>query len=205
MLIGAFRRTTRCRFTPALVQRLLRHPILPNTQPHALPPRSLPMSVMRAVFYWFVYYAFGYITNHLALARSTLVLHDRHLVDAFVDPRRHRYGGPLWLLSLIWRLIPKPDVVILLEAPPGVLQARKQEVPFEETARQREAYLSLMETMKNGHVVDAARPLDLVVGDVNDIILRHLATRIARRFGLAQNSLYRRDPLMLSRVRSEPP
>jgi thymidylate kinase len=205
MLIGAFRRTTRCRFTPALVQRLLRHPIPPNSQPHALPPRSFSMSVMRAVFYWFVYYAFGYITIHLALARSTLVLHDRHLVDAFVDPRRHRYGGPLWLLRLIWRLIPKPDLVILLDAPPGVLQARKQEVPFEETARQREAYLSLMETMKNGHVVDAARPLELVVGDVNDIILRHLATRIARRFGLAQNSLYRRDPLMFSRVRSEPP
>jgi hypothetical protein len=80
-----------------------------------------------------------------------------------------------------------------------VLQARKQEVPFEETARQREAYLSLIKTMKNGHVVDAARPLEHVVGDVNDIILRYLATRVARRFGLAQNSLYRRDPLMFSK------
>jgi len=121
---------------------------------------------------------------HHAFARSTLVLHDRHLVDAFVDPRRHRYGGPLWLLRLIWRLIHKPDLVILLDAPPGVIQARKQEVPFEETARQREAYLSLIETMKDGHVVDAARPLERVISDVNDIILRHLAARIARRSGL---------------------
>jgi thymidylate kinase len=123
-------------------------------------------------------------------------MHDRHFVDALVDPRRYRYGGPSWLLRLIWRIIPKPDLLILLDAPAAVLQGRKQEVSFEESARQREAYLSMMETMKNGHVVDAARPLALVVGDVNDIILRHLATRIERRFGLAQYSLYQHDSFM---------
>jgi thymidylate kinase len=145
---------------------------------------------MRAICYWFVYYTFGYyVTVHLALARATLVMHDRHLVDALVDPRRYRYGGPSWLLRLIWRLAPKPDLVILLDAPPEVLQARKQEVHVEESARQREAYLSLVRTMGNGHVVDAARPLKWVVGDVNDIILRHLTTRIARRFRLEQNAL----------------
>jgi thymidylate kinase len=183
MLIGAFRRTTRCRFTPALLHRLLRRPIPPSSQPHASPPRSLLMSITRAVFYWFPYYMFGYVTAHLALTRSTLVLHDRHLVDAFVDPRRYRYGGPLWLLHLIWRLAPKPDLFILLDAPPGVVRARKPEVPLEEIARQRKAYLSLMRTMSNGYVVDAARPLKHVVGDVNDIILQHLSTRIIRRSG----------------------
>ena len=45
----------------------------------------------------------------------------------------------------------------------------------------------LMKIMRNEHVVDAARPLEHVVRDVNDIILRHLTTRIARRFGLKQN------------------
>jgi thymidylate kinase len=182
---GAFARTTCYGFAPPLLHRLRPHTHTPTGRPHGLPRRSFLTSVLRAVFYWFTYYTFGYyVTVHLALARNALVLHDRHLVDALVDPRRYRYGGPLWLLRLIWRLAPKPDLVILLDAPPGVLQARKQEVPFEETARQREAYLSLMKTMKNGHVVDAARPLELVVGDVNDIILRHLSTRIARRFDL---------------------
>jgi thymidylate kinase len=65
-----------------------------------------------------------------------------------------------------------------------MVQARTQEVPFEETARQREAYLSLVGTMRNGHVVDAARPLEYVVDDVNEIIVQHLATRVARRFEL---------------------
>jgi len=205
-LAGAFPRTAYYSFPPALLDHCLHRPQGTDNQPHESPLRSWSASVVRAVLYWFVYNTFGhYVTVHLALARSTLVLHDRHLVDALVDPRRYRYGGPLWLLRLVWRLVPKPDLVILLDAPPGVLQARKQEVPFEETARQREAYLSLIKTMKNGHVVDAARPLEHVVGDVNDIILRYLATRVARRFGLAQNSLYRRDPLMFSKARNEPP
>jgi thymidylate kinase len=187
--VGAFNKATRYSFPPALLRRLHRHPPRPDPLPHAVPPRSFLASVSRAVLYWFVYHTLGYfVTVHLALASSTLVLHDRHLVDALVDPRRYRYGGPLWLLRLIWRLIPKPDLVILLDAPPEVLQARKQEVPFEETTRQREAYLSLVRTMRNGHIVDVDRPLQEVVDEVNDLILRHLTTRIARRLGLEQGA-----------------
>jgi thymidylate kinase len=185
-LIGAFPKTKLYSFPPALLRRLHRHPMCPDKLPHAAPPRSLLASVSRAVLYWFVYHTFGYyVTVHLALASSTLVLHDRHLVDTLVDSRRYRYTGPSWLLRLIWRLIPKPDLVILLDAPAEVLQARKQEVPFEETTRQRQAYLSLVGTIRNGHVVDAARPMEQVIGEVNDIILRQLTTRIAQRFGLA--------------------
>jgi thymidylate kinase len=180
-LAGAFGHTASRSFPPALLDRLLHRAGTPNDQPHGMPPRSYFASVIRAVFYWFAYHTFGYVMVHVALARSTLVLHDRHLVDALVDPRRYRYGGPPWLLRLIWRLIPKPDLVILLDAPAAVLQARKHEVPFEETARQREAYLSLIKTMKCGRVVDAGRPLPQVVRDVDGIILHHLAARVARQ------------------------
>ncbi|MCA1685043.1 MAG: thymidylate kinase-like protein, partial [Planctomycetia bacterium] len=115
-----------------------------------------------------------------ALARFTLVLYDRHLVDTLVDPKRYRYTGPAWLLRLIWRLIPKPDLVILLDAPADVIRSRKQEVPPEETRRQCEAYRSLVGAMPNGHVVDAARPPEQVAADVDGIILRYLASRVAR-------------------------
>ena len=185
-LIGPFPRSACHGFAPSLLQHLLRQRDRSTDQPHALPPRSFLTSLLRAA-YWFIYYTFGYVIRHLALARSTLVLNDRHFVDILVDPKRYRYGGPLWLLRLIWLVIPKPDLIVLLDAPPKVLQARKQEVPFEETVRQRRAYLSLVRIMGNGHVVDAAQSLDRVIGDVSDIILRHLTMRIARRFGMKQN------------------
>lgn len=182
-LAPAFARSVCWGFAPPLLNRLLRRGGGPTDQPHALPPRSFVTSLARAA-YWFVCHTFGYVYLHLALARSTLVLNDRHFIDILVDIKRYRYGGPLWLLRLIWRLIPKPDLIILLDAPPEVLQARKQEVSFEETAEQRRAYLALVRPLRNGHVVNGAQSLDHVVGDVGDVILRHLATRIARRFGL---------------------
>ena len=185
-LAGAFAGATEYSFPPSVLARLLRRPEGPPTPPHAEPPRSFLASVIRAVCYWFVYSTLGYyVTIHPALARSTLVLHDRHLVDALVDPLRYRYAGPRQLLRLIWRLVPKPDLVILLDAAPEVLEARKRELPFDEMVRQRAAYLSLVRTMTYGHVVDAARPLKQVVGDVCDIVLRHLNARIVRRFRLA--------------------
>ena len=185
-LAGAFAGTTDYSFPPSVLGHFLRRPAERPGSPHAQPPRSYLASVTRAVCYWFVYSALGYyVTIRPALARSKLVLHDRHLVDALVDPVRYRYTGSPWLLRLIWRLTPKPDLVILLDAAPEVLQARKPELPFDERVRQRAAYLSLVRTMTYGHVVDAARPLKLVAGEVSDIILRHLNTRIVHRFGLA--------------------
>lgn len=176
----AFFQTTCHSFPPALLNRC---PDVTCTSPHAVQPRSYVASAVRAILYWFIYYRFGYyVTIHPALARFTLVLYDRHLVDALVDPKRYRYSGPAWLLRLIWRFVPKPDLVILLDAPAEVIQARKQEVSLEETRRQREAYRSLVGTIPNGSIVDVARPFEQVVADVNALILRFLATRVARGF-----------------------
>ncbi len=166
-------------FAPAL-HRLLNRRRHPTDRPHALPSRSLLTSLVRAA-YWFFYYTLGYVMLHVARARSTLVLYDRHFVDILVDAKRYRYGGPRWITRLIWRVMPKPDLIVLLDAAPEVLQSRKQEVSFEETTRQREAYLSLARTMANAHVVDASQTPEQVACDVSEVILRHLAARVARR------------------------
>jgi thymidylate kinase len=174
-----FPRSQSYRFPPSLLSRMLRRPEpAPEKQPHGSPPRSSMHSVIRAVCYWFVYYVPGYFfTVRLDLARCTLVLHDRHLIDARIDPRRYRYGGPEWLLRLICRFIPKPHMVILLDAPAEALQVRKQEVPFEESVRQRAAYRAMVGSMRNGYIVDANQPRERVADDVCEIVLRHLKSR----------------------------
>lgn len=181
-LSNLFARNQRHGFAPGLLHNLLRRPKRTNSEPHAMPPRSALMSIVRALGYWLPYYLLIYpVTVRLALAHSSLLLHDRHLVDALVDPRRYRYGGPAWIVRLIWRLTAKPDLIILLDASPDVLHSRKQEVSFAEITRQQEAYLALIRSLPNGYVVDAAQPLDQVVRDVNALILRHMACRVSRR------------------------
>jgi hypothetical protein len=182
-LAPLFSRTEVRTFAPALLDgRSQKAPGI--ARPHGKPPRSLPASLAKAA-YWLVFYSVGYhLTVRLGLAQAALWINHRYLVDALVDPRRYRYNGPLWLLRLIWRLAPKPDLIIVLDAPAEVVQARKQEVPLEETRRQRAAYRALVEGMSNGRIIDATRPRDAVVGEVSQTILEFLAARIARRFGM---------------------
>ena len=137
---------------------------------------------MRAVLYWVPYYVLGYPLRHIAMARATLVLYDRHFIDALVDPQRYRYGGPSWLLRPLWRLIPKPDLVILLDVPAEVLHARKREVALAETAEQRRAYRELVCSLPMGRVVNTDRPLQDAVAEVSEVILHHLAQRLERRY-----------------------
>lgn len=174
---GVLGRCTRYGFAPGLLS-WLRPPQGANEHPHAAPPRPLLISVARALLYWFLYYQLPYrLAVHRDLARSTLVIHDRHLIDAIVDPWRYRYGGPTLLIRAIWWSMRKPDLLILLDAPAEVLQQRKQEVPLEESARQRQAYKLLVEGMQNGRIIDASKNLDDVLNTVDAVVLQHLAKR----------------------------
>jgi thymidylate kinase len=166
-----FPRVSELGFAPGLLS-FMRRGSRSTSEPHGLQPRS-PLISLARVAYWISYYILSWPALRFALARSTLVLYDRHFVDILVDQRRYRYGGPLWLLRLAWRCIPKPDLIILLDAPAEVLQARKQEVPMEVSARQREAYLALIHTLPNGHIVDSSQSSGDVTNDIVEIILRH--------------------------------
>lgn len=178
-LAPAFERVTASHLAPALFRGAGSNN--PVTAPHNRAPRSLAGSLVK-VAYWLIDYSVGYYAKiRPALSRSTLVLYDRYLVDTLVDPRRYRYAGPRWLLRLAWWLVPKPDLVILLDAPTEVLRARKEEVPLQETERQRHAYRELVAGLRNGHVIDASQPPDRVVRSVSSVVLDFLIARTARR------------------------
>jgi thymidylate kinase len=158
------------------------HAVLPKRDPHSKPSRGLALSLVKLAIWWADYMFLGYAADiYPNLRRSALVLVDRYYQDLLVDPKRHRYGGPLWLARFVGRFYPRPHVLVLLDAPPEVLHSRKREVPLEETARQREAYLELVQKLSAGHVVDASRPVHEVVAEVEQIVLDHLAARTTRR------------------------
>jgi thymidylate kinase len=144
--------------------------------PHYSRPMHIPfLSVLKLAalaLEWLV----GYWTVVMRQrAQGGLVIHDRHyLMDILVDPRRYRYAGPLWLVRWVEQVMPRPTAIILLDAPAEVLQQRKKEIPVEESARQRQAYLELIRDRPHSHVVDCSRPLEQVVADVARIIRQYL-------------------------------
>jgi thymidylate kinase len=110
-------------------------------------------------------------------ARKGLVVFDRHYLDILVDPRRYRYGAPLWLASVVAHLIPTPDLLIVLDAPVEVLHSRKKEVPAAEAERQRACYRVLAHARRGGVVLDATGSPEDVAGEIVEHLLHDLAGR----------------------------
>jgi thymidylate kinase len=153
----------------------------PTTDPHAQPPRGRMASLLVLVCHWLEYLVGACVRFLPVLFRNGLVLMDRYHYDFAVDPRRYRLQVSAGAVRALFRLLPAPDLVIVLDAPTEVLRARKQEVPEAETRRQQEAFRTLAASLPCAKIVDCAQPLDAVIRDATGQVLNCLAARQARR------------------------
>lgn len=136
-----FRRMVFYHWRPHLI--LPRRSAPPVTDPHANLPRGAFVSSLYLMGFVLDYW-FGYALRirHL-LTRGSLVVFDRYFYDVVVDPKRARFGGPAWFAQLLARLVPRPDITLVLDADEHVMYARKGELSVKELQRQRLAYRDL--------------------------------------------------------------
>lgn len=115
--------------------------------------------------------------------RGKIVIFDRHFYSDFYahdiagparrSPRRAIHG------FVLKHLYPKPDLLVLLDAPTSVLWQRKPEGGREALARRREEYLQLRENGIPLAIVDASRPQETVVQEVARLVLDRYRARTA--------------------------
>jgi thymidylate kinase len=114
------------------------------------------------------------------LRRGRIVVFDRHFLADYhaadvAAPRRtatRRLHG-----FLLMHAYPRPDLVIFLDAPPGVLFARKGEGTIPSLARRRAEYRQLGAMLGRFAIVPATQPLDAVVAEVAELIRDHAMRR----------------------------
>jgi hypothetical protein len=134
--------------------------------PHGKPPRGMFLSLVK-IWVWLFEEWYSTLFHE---RKGTLLICDRYYHDLLVDPKRYRFGAPLWTARLVGKLMPRPKLWILLDAPAEVLQARKQEVPAEETAKQCHAYRAFVRKQRKHMIVDASQSLDKVIADTEQAI-----------------------------------
>ena len=108
--------------------------------------------------------------------RGRVVVFDRHF---FCDYYAHDVAAPPAGRPLasrlhganLRRLYPRPDLVVVLDAPAEVLHARKGEGTVESIEARRQEYLAQADQFRAFAVVDARRPTDEVVDEVRDRIV----------------------------------
>jgi thymidylate kinase len=175
----AFRRHRVFHWRPMLLWR--RKTTGDTTRPHSLPPHGRWWSVARLLAHFLDYWLGYWLVMRPLLARSGLVVFDRYFHDLLADPKRYRFGGPLCLIRFISRLVPKPDLVLILDAPVRVILSRKQEVPPEDVLFQERVYLQLASSFSHSCVIDStSRPTD-VAAEAAKAVIEHLADRFESR------------------------
>lgn len=111
-------------------------------------------------------------------SRGYIVVFDRHFFadyyhsDIAAGPAGRDAFSRLhgWMLQHAY---PKPDLVVCLDAPAEVLFARKPEASRDWLEQRRQQYLGLAGVVPAFAVVDADRPLDIVLSDVVETIRTH--------------------------------
>ena len=133
--------------------------------PHGQIPRGMASSLLKLGWLWLNWWL-GWWKSLRKERNKGFVLFDRFHSDLLVDPRRYRYGAPMWAAKLATSWMPQPDLVVFLDAEPDVLLSRKQEVSEEALEVSRTSYLALCKQQDNYRVIDASQALADVVEDV---------------------------------------
>jgi len=111
--------------------------------------------------------------------RGRLVLFDRYTYDALLPSDRPLSHARRLRRMLLARACPRPDLVVVLDAPAGTLFARAGEHDLELLERHRQGLLALARRLPRTVIVDAAQAPDAVARDVIAAIWRAYCRRSA--------------------------
>lgn len=176
--LGAFRRVERFHLTPGLLPspaRLLGRRVAAVDDPHARAPSGRVGSSARAA-YLVLDTVLGWpVRVSSRRVKSTLVIQERGLLDLTIDPRRYRLRRTPRFVARVQRLLPKPDLVLALDAPPAAVRERRQELTAVEIERQLLAWRARAELdPARVRLLDAAAVaedvLDASLGAIDDTL-----------------------------------
>lgn len=140
-----------------------------------------PFGMLRAMLYP-IYYGMDYFLGHFSIwkekARGGLIVFDRYFYDYMLQ--KPYENCPRWVINLIEKIIPKPDILIYLKNEPETIHKRKQELTTEEIARQSKICDEIVERSKNGFVIETSLSRDEVVDRIQRIIVEKVRRKAKR-------------------------
>lgn len=196
-----FRRTLQLHARPALLPRpgaLLGRPPANPARPHARPPHGRALSLILLTYHWLDFLLGSWLRIWPTRARTGLVLMERGWWDLAVDPRRSRLQTPVQAVQVLGKLLPRPDLVLQLEAPSEAIQARKAELPRRELERQTQEWKQVLPASVSAMGLDVRRPADKLADEATAVIADLLEKRAVSRVGAGWAALPARRSLRWS-------
>lgn len=157
---------------PALVPALIRFTGRPEPSAKSVKPRRHPgkFHYLRIAYYFLDYLVGGWWKDKRHSSASRIIIYDRCALDMTVDPVRfglRSARGTKWL----WKLTPKPDLVILLYDTPERIWERKRELEMHEMGAQLKTWLELAEEGKVQAVIKVDAGPEQISARVRDLVV----------------------------------
>lgn len=193
-----FRKTWRFHWRPNLLPKLGRNMAdsagQDQTQGDNAPAETSKyrgvVSLVRFAYYWLDFVLGYWLVIYPRKAQTTLILGERYFPDVLVHPQRYGFAVPMWLMRLAAKLVPSPDLVVLLKDDPEVIYARKPELSVAMIAEQIGAYQQEMPHWGRNAEIVTQGGAETVAARLGDIILAACADRTACRLGLSRAQLH---------------
>ncbi len=158
-----FRRKTHVHWGPAVLPRLgglIGRAPSDASQPHSRTPHGKLLSHLLLGYYWLDFFLGSWMRLQAVRIRTGLVILERGWWDMAVDPLRYRLTPLPRTVMLLGRLLPRPDVLVVLESDANTLHSRKPELPVDELQRQLSAWRELAPRIGNAMYEDTSRSLN---------------------------------------------
>jgi hypothetical protein len=192
---GLFRRSLHVHFRNGFLPRpgtLIGRPAHDSSSPHGRSAHGRVLSVLLLAYHWVDALAEGWLRLQVLRRRTALVVIERGWWDIAVDPLRYRLSVSPWLVKMLGRFLPRPDLVLLLVADPLVVRRRKPELPIEAIDVQLARWRSVAPKRRLVRLDADAVPED-VLGAARELIVEKLEQRAMSRVGAGWANLGFRD------------
>ena len=148
-----------------------------NDNPHGVVCDGVFKSAVRFFFYNLDFQLGTLLKINRKKINKQLVIFDRYYYDYFADMKRYKYSLPAWFPAAFEWMIPKPDMVFVLDGNPEVLYERKKELPISELEKQCSVFHQLAQNRKNFYAINVNRDVDTIVDEVTETILQEMSRR----------------------------
>lgn len=151
-----------------------------NDNPHGVVCDGVFKSAVRFFFYNLDFQLGTLLKVNRKKIAKEFVIFDRYYYDYFADMKRYKYSLPAWFPAAFEWMIPKPDMVFVLDGDPKVLYDRKKELTISELEKQCSVFRWLAQNRKRFYAINVNRDVDTIVDEITETILREMERRTSR-------------------------
>jgi hypothetical protein len=177
LLVPHFRRQMVLRFVPQRDAAEARTAI----PAPARPPRGTLMSWTKVLYYFARGWAHWLARQVPARIHSTCILFDQTFDDLLVDARQYRLQRITPAVKMLRRLLPRPDLIFVLDAPAGIIPNREPGVALQQPERQRAILRELAGSDPRVVIIQTTAAVPEVAREVYRHVIQWLAARYRNR------------------------